>query len=216
MDLNLAREQMIDQQVRTWEVLDPVVLEVMSDLPRERFVPDGYRNLAYADTPIPIGQGQTMLTPKVEGRLLQALAVRRGDRALEVGTGSGYTAACLAALGASVTSLEIYPELVDSARETLARVGVPNVEILQQDATTLESKNQYDVIAVTGSVPVYDQRYAQALKPGGRLFIVVGQAPVMEAVLVTRAGDDDFIRESLFETVVPSLENVIRPAPFRF
>ncbi|NND59772.1 MAG: protein-L-isoaspartate O-methyltransferase [Gammaproteobacteria bacterium] len=216
MDLNLAREQMIDQQVRTWEVLDPVVLEVMSDLPRERFVPDGYRNLAYADTPIPIGQGQTMLTPKVEGRLLQALAVRRGDRALEVGTGSGYTAACLAALGASVTSLEIYPELVDSARETLARVGVPNVELLQQDATTLESKNQYDVIAVTGSVPVYDQRYAQALKPGGRLFIVVGQAPVMEAVLVTRAGDDDFIRESLFETVVPSLENVIRPAPFRF
>lgn len=216
MDNQLARETMIDQQVRTWEVLDPAVLEVMAEMPRERFVPESHRSLAFADTSIPIGFGQVMLPPKVEGRLLQAVALQRGERVLEVGTGTGYLSACLAALGADLVSVEIHEQLAQDARRNLDAVGIPNVNLRHADGTRIGEKDRYDVIALTGSLPVYDQRFERALHTGGRLFVVIGEAPVMEAMLVTRTADNDWVRESLFETVIPPLENVVRPAPFRF
>ena len=216
MDVQLAREQMIEQQIRAWEVLDPKVLGVLADIPRERFVPPAYRNLAFADSQIPIGSGQVMLAPKIEGRLLQALSVQRGEHALEIGTGSGFMAACLAALGASVTSLEIHAELADSARRHLDAAGVANVEVRNEDGARLDGDKTYDVIAVTGSVPQFDPRYEQALNVGGRLFVVVGDAPLMEALLVTRTSASDWVHETLFETVIPPLENVTRPAKFEF
>lgn len=216
MDIQHAREQMIEQQVRAWEVLDPDVLAVMSDIPRERFVPAAYSELAFADTMVPLPRGQYMLKPQVEGRMLQALGIRRGDTVLEIGTGSGYTAACLAALGASVTSIEIHDELVAFARDNIDKVGVVNVEIEMRDGARLSSPKRYDAIAVTGSIPIWEPSYGDALKVGGRLFVVVGEPPIMEAILVTRSTDNDWIRESLFETVVPPLENVAYPARFTF
>lgn len=216
MDVQLAREQMIEQQIRAWEVLDPKVLGVLSDIPRERFVPAPYRKLAFADTQIPIGSGQVMLAPKIEGRLLQALSVQPGEHALEIGTGSGFMAACLAALGASVTSLELRAELADSARQRLDAAGIVNVEVRNEDGARLQDDKTYHAIAVTGSVPQFETSYQRALKVGGRLFVVVGDAPIMEAVLVTRTGASDWVRETLFETVIPPLDNVSRPAPFVF
>ncbi len=216
MDVQLAREQMIEQQIRAWEVLDPNVLDVLADIPRERFAPPAYRNLAFADAQIPIGSGQVMLAPKIEGRLLQALSVQPGDQALEIGTGSGFMAACLAALGATVTSLELHAELAHGARQNLDAAGIANVEVRNEDGARLEGDKTYDVIAVTGSVPRFESSYAQALKVGGRLFVVVGDAPVMEAMLVTRTAASDWLHETLFETVIPPLENVTRPAPFEF
>lgn len=216
MDIQLAREQMIEQQVRAWEVLDPEVLDVMARIPRERFVPEAYRDLAFAETMVPLAAGQTMLTPQIEGRMLQALAIRPGESVLEIGTGSGYTAACLAALGAQVTSFEIHPELAEFARNNLDTIGIGNVEIEVRDASRLQGNRRYDAIAVTGSIPVWQPAYAEALRVGGRLFVIVGEAPVMEALLVTRGSENDWIREGLFETVVPPLENASRPVAFEF
>lgn len=216
MDIQHAREQMIEQQIRAWEVLDPSVLAVMADIPRERFVPESYRELAFADTMVPLPQGQFMLKPQIEGRMLQALGLRRGEAVLEIGTGSGYTAACLAALGAQVTSYEIHEELARFARDNIEAVGVANVEIVVADGARLTATRRYDAIAVTGSVPTWEPSYGEALKIGGRLFVVVGEAPIMEALLVTRSTETDWIRESLFETVVPALENVRYPARFQF
>lgn len=216
MDIQHAREQMIEQQIRAWEVLDPSVLAVMADIPRERFVPESYRALAFADTMVPLPQGQFMLKPQIEGRMLQALGLRRGEAVLEIGAGSGYTAACLAALGAQVTSYEIHEELARFARDNIEAVGVANVEIVVADGARLTATRRYDAIAVTGSVPTWEPSYGEALKIGGRLFVVVGEAPIMEALLVTRSTETDWIRESLFETVVPALENVRYPARFQF
>ena len=170
MDTLAARQQMVDQQIRTWEVLDPRVLDALSAVPREAFVPPEYRELAFADTPIPIGFGQTMLAPKLQGRILQALGPNATDSALEVGSGTGYLAAALSLLCAS------------------RRLMAPSRE--------------YDVVAVTGSLPVYDTRFERRLRVGGRLFAIVGVAPVMDAILVRRVGKNEWIRESLFETVV--------------
>lgn len=216
MDIQHAREQMIEQQVRAWEVLDPSVLAVMADIPRERFAPEAYRELAFADTMVPLPQGQFMLKPQIEGRLLQALSLNRGESVLEIGTGSGYTAACLATLGAQVTSYEIHDELVSFARANLDAIGVPGVEVVNADGARLNSPKRYDAIAVTGSIPVWEPSYGEALKIGGRLFVIIGEAPIMEAMLVTRSTESDWIRESLFETVVPALHNVIAPQRFRF
>jgi protein-L-isoaspartate(D-aspartate) O-methyltransferase len=216
MNVELARTQMVNQQVRAWDVLDPVVLSVLTRVPREQFVPPRFRNLAFADTGIPLGAGQVMMTPQVEGRLLQALAIRGTDRVLEVGTGSGFLTACLARLGSRVTSLEILPELADAARRNLQGVATWNAEVRTGDVFQYRPGESYDVIAVTGSVPRPDERFQGWLADGGRLFIVVGEDPLMQARLVTRQGPEQWTTTTLFETSVPALLNAPPPSKFRF
>ncbi|MGH8126924.1 MAG: protein-L-isoaspartate O-methyltransferase family protein [Gammaproteobacteria bacterium] len=201
-----ARIQMVGQQIRGWGVLDPDVVQVMGRLPREKFVPARYRNLAYADSEIPIAHGQIMLRPSVHGRLLQAVQVAHGERVLEIGTGSGYLTACLAALGGDVRSLEYHEELTRDARATLAGEGFDGVEVVCEDTRTLDADGpEYDVIVVTGSLPDADRNFMRRLAVGGRLFWFLGQAPAMRAELVTRVEADEWRREGQFETVVPAL-----------
>ena len=216
MNIETARRQMIEQQVRAWEVLDERVLGALAQVRRELFVPDAYRELAFADTAVPIGHGQVMLTPKVEGRFLQALELDPADEALEIGTGSGFFAACLARLGGSVRSLEIFADLCEFAKENLRASGVGGVQIETQDAMTLDESRRYDAIAVTGSLPIYDRRFERALKIGGRLVVVVGESPVMEARLIRRASETQWTQESLFETVIEPLVNAPQPPRFLF
>jgi len=211
-----ARRQMVDQQIRAWEVLDPRVLDVLSAVPREAFVPPAYRELAFADTPIPIGFGQSMLAPVLQGRILQALALNATDAALEVGTGTGYLAACLSLLGSSTHSIDIRAEFTAAAAVNLRAVPQARVDLETRDAFGSAALGEYDVIAVTGSLPVYDTRFEQALRVGGRLFAVVGVAPVMDAVLVRRVDSTEWIRESLFETVIDPLINATAPPGFVF
>ena len=211
-----ARRQMIDQQVRAWDVLDEKVLGTLASVPRERFVPEAYREVAFADAPIPLGHGQCMLAPKVEGRILQAMALDRSDEVLEVGTGSGFFAACLARLSRHVRTLEIIPALSQRAGRVLAELSVTNVTVEVADATKLDESGLYDAIVLTASLPVYDPRFERALRPGGRLFVVVGRPPVMEARLVTRVGSDQWVVEALFETVIPPMIHATEPDAFRF
>lgn len=214
-----AHFNMIHQQIRPWGVLDDRVLDALDQVPRERFVPDAYLSLAYADIEIPIGDGRHMLSPKVVGRLLQALAIRPGDRVLEIGTGTGYVSACLAYLGARVLSLEIAPDLVAQTRERLAAVGFDQVALRVADglADPVEG-SPFDVIVLTGSLPDEDslEPLRRQLTLGGRLFAVVGEPPVMTALLVTRVGTTEYRREGLFETRVDPLLNAVEPERFVF
>lgn len=214
--LETARRQMVGQQVRTWDVPDARVLETLSAVPRERFVPEAYRGVAFADTEIPIGHGQFMLKPAIEGRILQALAPARGEQALEIGTGTGFFAACLAHLTGVVESIEIHGDLAVSAAQAIDAVGIRRVHIETADALAREYEPRYPVIAVTGSLPVYDRRFERGLTVGGRLFIVVGSAPVMEARLVTRTGEHSWLTESLFETCIEPLLHAPAAPRFRF
>lgn len=216
MNLEHARRQMIDQQVRAWEVLDDAVLDVLRTVPRERYVPEAYRELAFADMEIPLGHGQHMLPPKLDGRLLQALALQRDDEVLEVGTGSGFLSACLARMARQVRSLEIHGDLAQGAVRTLRSESVTNVTVEQADASTLDERDRYDAIALTASLPVYDPRFERALRLGGRLFVVVGTSPIMEARMVTRTGPSEWTARSLFETCIDPMENAARPPRFRF
>jgi protein-L-isoaspartate(D-aspartate) O-methyltransferase len=216
MDTLAARQQMVDQQIRTWEVLDPRVLDAIASVPREAFVPQAYRDLAFADAPLPIGAGQSMLAPKVQGRILQALGVSRSDVALEIGTGTGYLAAVLGLLASSTRSIEIHPELTKEASANLRAVRDSRVHLETRDAFGPAPLGEYDVIAVTGSMPVYDPRFERALKVGGRLFAVIGSAPVMDAVLIRRVDEAEWIRESLFETVIEPLVNATAEQAFVF
>ena len=211
-----AREQMIEQQVRAWDVLDARVLETLRKVPREAFVAPQHRFLAFADVEIPLPCGQHMLRPSVVGRLLQALALTGVERVLEIGTGSGFVTACLRAGAAAVRSLEIFPEVADLARANIAALGQRDVEILGQDATRLDSDTRYDVIALTASLPVPDERFQRQLAVGGRLFVVVGEPPVMEARLIRRIAEDAWGTESLFETVIDPLVHATRPQGFVF
>ncbi len=207
MDNLTARHQMVDQQIRTWEVLDPRVLDVLSEMPREAFVPPAYRELAFADAPIPIGFGQSMLAPKLQGRILQALAVNAADAVLEVGSGTGYLGACFGLLAASTHSIDIHAEFTLAAAANVRAVPDAKVGFETRDAFDAAALGEYDVVAVTGSLPVYDTRFERTLRVGGRLFAIVGVAPVMEAILVRRVDAAEWIRESLFETVVEPLIN---------
>ena len=211
-----AREQMIEQQVRAWDVLDERVLDVMRRVPRELFVPQGQRYRAYADAEVPLPQGQHMLRPSVVGRLLQALLPHAGEQVLEVGAGSGFVTACLRAMATRVRALEIFPELAEAARRNLALFGVRDVEVVDADAMQGDSGVRYDVIALTASLPAYDPRFEGMLAPGGRLFVVVGEPPVMDARLVRRASEDAVTTRSLFETVIDPLVNAVRPPEFTF
>ena len=211
-----VREQMVDQQVRAWDVLDERVLEVMRQVPRELFVPAGQRYRAYADAEVPLSHGQHMLRPSVAGRLLQGLLPQPHEQVLEIGTGTGFITSCLRAMSAGVSSLEIHPDLADSARGNLAALGVRGVEVLDANALLFETGTRFDAIAVTASLPLYDERFARMLKVGGRLFIVVGEAPVMQAQLVRRTAEDSWSTQSLFETVIDPLVNAVRPPEFTF
>ena len=211
-----AREQMIQQQVRAWDVLDERVLDTIRNVPRERFVPAEHRFLAFADTAIPLPHGQHMLRPNVVGRLLQSLELQGSERVLEIGTGTGFVTACLAACTAHVRSLEFFPDLAEVARTTLADLRVSNAEIVAADATQLEANERYEAIALTASLPMHDERFERRLAVGGRLFAIVGNAPVMEAWLVRCVSEGVYARESLFETVVDPLINATRPRAFTF
>ena len=211
-----ARHNMIEQQIRPWDVLDQRVLDVLASVPREDFVPERYRNLAFSDLAIPLGHGEVMLKPNFEGRILQALAVQPGDRVLEVGTGSGYLTACLGRLTASVVSVDIVPDFTESARGKLKAHGLGHVALHTGDASRGWGEHRYHAIAVTGSVAAVADLWKQSLSLGGRLFIVVGQPPVMEALLITRLGEREWLQESLFETDLPPLRNAVPPKAFEF
>jgi protein-L-isoaspartate(D-aspartate) O-methyltransferase len=211
-----AREQMIEQQVRAWEVLDERVLDVMRRVPRELFTPQRQRYRAYADAEVPLPQGQHMLRPSVVGRLLQALLPLSGEQVLVIGAGSGFVTACLRAMATRVRALEIFPELAEAARRNLALLGLRDVEVVDADAMQADGGARYDVIALTASLPVYDARFERMLAPGGRLFVVVGEPPVMDARLVQRASEDAVTTRSLFETVIDPLVNAVRPPEFTF
>jgi protein-L-isoaspartate(D-aspartate) O-methyltransferase len=212
IDYTLAREMMVEQQVRPWDVLDGRVLETLSTVPREVFVPEIHRALAYADLEIPLGQGEKMMKPVVEGRTLQALKLQADEDVLEIGTGSGYLSACLGSLAREVVSLEIRPEFAAAARARLdARQLGGNIRIETADALQYETDRRFDAICVTGAVAVIPARFAQWLRPGGRLFVIRGRSPAMEAVL--QLNDVNGLRiESLFETDIPYLVGAA-PAP---
>jgi protein-L-isoaspartate(D-aspartate) O-methyltransferase len=205
------------QQVRAWSVLPTEVLDIFERLPRELFVPENWRSAAYADLPIPLGDGQHMLQPSVVGRILQAVTVRHSDQILEIGTGSGYLTACLALLGAQVRSLEIRPQFAQKARQQLRAAGIGNAEVEEANAFAMgDSSPRYDVVVLTGSLPVDDGRFESLLKPGGRLFTIVGQAPVMEARLARLTLAGTFDRHSLFETVIDPLTHAPTNQNFTF
>jgi len=216
MDPLAARRQMVDQQIRTWEVLDPRVLDALAAVPREAFVPAGYRELAFADAPIPIGFGQSMLSPKIQGRILQSLAPAATDSVLEIGSGLGYLSAAISLLAAETHSIDIHAGLIERAVANLRAVPQAQVRFEVRDAFSPVELGAYDVIAVTGSLPVYDTRFEASLRVGGRLFAIVGSAPVMDAILVRRVDDNEWTRESLFETVVDPLINATAARKFVF
>jgi protein-L-isoaspartate(D-aspartate) O-methyltransferase len=217
MDFHQARFNMVEQQIRTWEVLDPRVLDLLHRVRREDYVPAQHRALAFADLEIPIGHGEKMLAPKMEARMLQELALRESDRVLEVGTGSGYMTALLASLSRHVTSVDIVDEFTRSAAARLSANGIANVTLDTGDAARgWDRHGPYDAIVLTGSVPVLPDAFANSLKPGGRLIAVVGEPPVMEAKLVTcvMAGAHNTV--GLFETCIAPLKNAPRPERFVF
>lgn len=217
MNIEQARFNMIEQQIRPWDVLDPQVLDLLFVVKREDFVPAAYRNLAFADMEIPLGSGQVMLAPRVEARLLQELAIKKTDKVLEIGTGSGYMAALLAARAAHVISLECRPELAEMARQNLAGAGVANVSIEVADgASGWPQGAPFDVIVISGSVPVLPEAILKQLSLGGRMAVIVGDAPVMEAQLITCTAKDVFNTVNLFETVIPALDGVAAKETFSF
>lgn len=216
MDFEIARRQMISQQLRAWHVLDVRVLEAMAEVPRELFVPPDWRGLAYADAEIPVGAGRRLAPPKIQGRALQAVDPRPADHALEIGTGTGYLAACLAKLAGRVTGVESDPGLAARARETLARLGISNAEVVEGDGLSMEFPQRFDVVCVSGSLPEGSERLERRLQVGGRLFMVTGRPPLMQAVRVVRIGEGEWGREKLFETSLPPLEGARQPEEFVF
>ena len=217
LNLAEARHNMIEQQIRPWDVLDQRVLELIAALPREDFVPAGYLSLAYADINIPLEHGQTMMAPKVEARMVQALELKPRDTVLEIGTGSGYVTALLGKSCKHVYSVDIYADFVHRAAHKLTGHGITNVTLENGDAANGWGAHQpYDAIAVTGSLPILPEQLRSQLKVGGRLFVVTGDEPVMSAQLITRVSEDGWSQRTLFETVLPALVNAQQPPRFVF
>jgi protein-L-isoaspartate(D-aspartate) O-methyltransferase len=201
-----AKFNMIEQQIRPWEVLDNQVLSTLSLVNREDFVRDAYKGLAYADCQIPLGNGVSMLPPTIEGRMLQALLINADDEVLEVGSGCGYVTACLAHLAHRVSSFDSSADIIDFAKTNVANCGCDNVDFGQRGLVEIDATDAYDVIAVTGSLPAVPENLKLALKTGGRMFVVVGCSPVMQALLITRIGASEWTTQSLFETDLPRLK----------
>ncbi len=212
MNLEQARFNMVEQQIRPWDVLDTDVLDLLMAVKREDFVPAAHRRLAFADTQLPLGHGVAMLKPNIEAHALQALSVKKEERVLEVGTGSGFMAAALAAQAGHVWSVEIVPALAASARENMQQAGVSNVTVEQGDGLAgLPAQAPFDAIMVSGAVASVPQELLAQLKVGGRLFAFVGAAPAMHAQRITRVSENDYRTESLFETVVELLQASAKP-----
>jgi protein-L-isoaspartate(D-aspartate) O-methyltransferase len=217
MDFAEARQKMLDQQIRPWEVVDQRVLDVIACTPREHYVPEAYRRLAYADMCLPLGQGQVMMPPKLEARLVQALDIEPRDRILEIGTGSGYVTAVLAQLGAHVYSVEIIPEFQARAAEKLAQAGIQNVTLEVGDAARGWSRHApYDAIFVGGSLPLFPEEMRDQFAPQGRMVVIVGRSPAMEARRIMRLDGHNWSESSLFETDLPPLMNAPEPSRFVF
>lgn len=216
--VELARNNMIEQQVRPWDVSDQSVLGIMQELPREHFVPEIHQRLAFADIEIPINCNEKMMHPRVEGRVLQSLGIQAEDEIFELGTGSGFLTACLAKLGHHVHSIEIHPELSESAAQQLKSEGITNVTLIQGDACQGwdDDSIQYDAIAITASYPEYNDAFESMLKPGGRLFVIVGEDPVMEALKITKSDTGEIRKEVLFETSLPSVHGLSKKSDFSF
>lgn len=221
MNYEQARYNMVEQQIRPWDVLDQRVLDVISRIPREHFVPAPYKTQAYIDTRIPLAEFNaiiyTMMNPNVEGRLLQHLNIGSDDIVLEIGTGSGYLTACLAALGRNVDSVDINPDMTEMASTNLAALEVSNINLSTEDAAKgWKLKPSYDAIAITCSLSEVPMVYKQTLKEGGRLFVITGEAPAMQARLVTRLGKEDWSEQVLFETSIEPMANRTIPETFVF
>lgn len=217
IDIEHARFNMVEQQIRPWDVLDPAVLDLLMRIRREDFVPAEHRALAFADLEIPLGHGESMLSPKLEARMLQELMLNEGDSILEVGTGSGYMTALLASLGRHVCSIDIVSQFTRAAAPKLAAAGIGNVTLETGDAARGWDKHgPYDAIVLTGSVPVLPESFQLSLKPGGRLLAVTGSAPAMQARLVTSAGNNAFRSVTLFETCIAPLKNAQQLQRFVF
>ena len=204
MNVEHARHAMIEQQVRPWDIVDLQVLAAMSAVPRENFVPAAYRDLAFADTELPIGHGETMFKPVLEGRMLQGLKLQPNDEVLEIGTGTGFITACLASLCRSLVTVDLHADFIANAKNRLAALDLNNIRYEQADVLAFNPDQQFDAIAVTGAVTDVPQVFLDWLRPGGRLFIIHGQSPAQEAVCLTRSAQG-FDTESLFETDIPYL-----------
>ena len=216
-DVERARFNMVEQQIRTWEVLDQNVLDLLLKVKRDEFVPPQYRSLAFVDMEIPLGHGEKMLQPKVEARMLQELTLKKTDRVLEVGTGSGYMTALLASVSEHVYSVDIISEFIHAAASKLAARDIRNVTLEAGDAARgWNARAPYDAIVLTGSTPLLPKAFQESLKPGGRLLAVVGEAPVMEARLITKISGDAYSSVVLSETCIASLNNALQPERFVF
>ena len=216
-NIELARSNMIEQQIRPAEVLDQRVLETISETPREAFVPETYQDLAFSDINVDLGNAEMMMKPIMEARILQALNIQPGDKILEIGTGSGYLTALLAKLGGHVESVEIEPKILEQAKTRLGNQGITNITLVQGDASGGWNQNEaFDVIAITGSFPILPESFQKQLTVGGRMAVIVGESPVMETLLITRAAEDQWVTQALFETDFPALRNVEQPQAFIF
>jgi protein-L-isoaspartate(D-aspartate) O-methyltransferase len=217
LNFDVARDSMIKSQMRTWYVHDERVLELIARMPRQDYMPAASRNLAYVDMNIPLGHGEVMMNPKIEARLVQELEIAPADKILEIGTGSGYMTALLANLGRHVVSVEIRPEFTAEAATKLAHHGVRNITLEVGDgARGWDRQQPYDVILITGSLPILPAAFRETLAPGGRMIAIVGQSPAMEVKLIRRLSGRTFNETSLFETDLPPLRNAIEPARFVF
>ena len=217
MDIEQARYNMVEQQIRPWEVLDPDVLELLLKVKREEFVPGPYRSLAFVDMEIPLGHGEQMWSPKLEARVLQELQLKKTDKVLEVGTGSGYLTALLASLSAHVRSVDCVAEFVAEAGRKLAAHGLGNISLETGDgARGWPAQGPYDAIIMTGSLPLLPEALPKQLAPGGRLFVILGEGPIMQATLITCIAPGSYRRTVLFETLVKSLQHAVQPERFVF
>lgn len=217
LNFDVVRQTMIESQIRTWDVIDERVLELMARMPRQDYVPVAYRNIAYVDMNIPLGHGEVMMVPKLEARLLQELEINPTDKILEIGTGSGYMTALLAAMGRQVISVEIRPEFTAEAAAKLAHHGVRNITLETGDgARGWDRQQPYDVILITGSMPVLPETFQQTLAIGGRMIAMVGTVPAMDVRRIRRLDERSFKEDSLFETVIPPLVNALEPPKFVF